>query len=189
MNGMEIEHKFLIQADEHGKPIKEFAWDLIRHGIMKAEIISQCFLSTDPNKVIRIRLVKEDVSIKGWFYRLKYWLKLNKSSWNDKRWSHALLTVKGKADGPARQEIETVIDLKTALDLFKFFSEGVINKTRFTVDIHGDIWEVDCLQFPNTPYVLWLAEIELQDPAQLVELPLSSTTPSIIMGTPVLLRW
>jgi len=171
MKGFEIERKFLVKVDEHGIPIIDLKLDMLLHGFSKIETISQCFLSTDPDKVIRIRLVKEDVSDKGWFYRLKHWLRVNKSAWNVERWDQALLTVKGKSDGPKRREIETELDLKTAIDLCQHFSLGTIRKMRFTTIIGKDVWQIDSIGFLNGPRRLIVAEIELEHADQTVDLP------------------
>lgn len=140
MNNFEIERKFLVyQTDEYHEAIK--------NAVDQVHII-QGFLSTDPEKVIRIR-----ISMGLTFH-------------SDK----AFLTVKGKNAGSKRREIETDIDLKIAKDLLDHFAEGhIIQKNRAMVRVGDLIWEVD--RFGPPHYGLIVAEVELESEDQEVILP------------------
>ena len=120
----EIERKFLVKGG-----FKEAAF--------KATRITQAYLSSVPERTVRIR-------IKG-----------------DK----GFITIKGmgNASGAARFEWETEIPVGDAKALLEIAEPGVIDKTRYLVKntdgVH--IWEVD--EFHGDNDGLTVAEIELAD--------------------------
>lgn len=95
--------------------------------------ITQGYLSYDPNRTVRVR-------IKG-----------------DK----GFITIKGASNksGTTRVEIEEQIDLKKAEILLNLCLPGIIDKTRYEVQVGDHIWEVDHFYGLNKGLVL--AEIEL----------------------------
>lgn len=136
----EIERKFLVNGDV---PYQD--------AIMIAKI-TQGYMSTDPEKVIRVRLVEELTGL---------------------QLTYAYLTVKGKSKGFSRIEIETTIDFGSASSLLQNFcrEQQIIEKTRFTIpDKHDQIWEVDKFRTNNKGLIV--AEIELASEDQEVILPM-----------------
>lgn len=119
----EIERKFLVKSDAY----KALASKQYR--------IVQGFLSSDPERIVRIR-IKDD---KGF------------------------LTVKGKSDvsGLTRFEWETEIPLLDAENLIKICEKGIIDKVRYEVVVEGKTFEVD--EFLGENKGLVIAEIELED--------------------------
>jgi len=103
--------------------------------------LRQGYLSTDPARTIRIR-IKDD---------------------------QAFLTVKGLTTGISRTEIETTIALASAQALFDAFISNEVQKIRRNVMVNGKCWEVD--EFLGRHKGLWLAEIELEDVEEKVQLP------------------
>lgn len=84
--------------------------------------------------------------------------------------SEAWLTIKGKAAGAARLEFELPIDLAQARDILETLTVGSpIEKTRYQFPHCGLIWELDV--FHNHNDGLIIAEVELDDENQAVELP------------------
>ena len=118
---IEIERKFLVKGD-----YKEF--------VIKKEKIVQGFLSTVPERTVRVRIKKDK----------------------------AFLTIKGigNKSGASRYEFEKEIDIDEAKDLLKICEKGVIEKTRHIIPIeNGLFFEVD--EFYGDNEGLILAEIEL----------------------------
>jgi CYTH domain-containing protein len=122
MPNVEIERKFLVQ-DPH-----EARKNAISHNT-----ITQSYLTTDPAKVIRLR-VYNGVS--------------------------ARLTIKGKSqnEGMSRPEHETDIDVKFALAAIKAFGVGTIYKIRHVIIFDNQTWELD--EFLGSLQGFWLAECE-----------------------------
>lgn len=121
MPNKEIERKFLVKGD-----YKKYA--------TKETIIVQGFLSSIPERTVRIR-ISED---KG------------------------LITIKGigNESGVSRYEFEKEISVADAKDLLAICEPGIINKTRFIVPVaNGLIFEVD--EFYGDNDGLTVAEIEL----------------------------
>ncbi len=117
----EIERKFLVKGN--------FKKDVIRQ-----EKIVQGFLSTVPERTVRIR-IKDD---KGF------------------------LTIKGigNTSGTTRFEFEKEISLSEANSLLEICEEGVINKTRYIINANDNLFfEVD--EFYGDNKGLIVAEIEL----------------------------
>ena len=117
----EIERKFLVKSNAY----KDESISKIK--------ITQGFLSTVPERTIRVRLKGE----KGF------------------------ITIKGISNesGMSRFEWEKEIDVKDVLDLLKICELGVIEKTRFHVKFEGHMFEVD--EFCGENEGLIIAEIEL----------------------------
>ena len=72
----------------------------------------------------------------------------------------AILTVKGPSQGISRTEFEYPVPLADAQAMMVLCKGSVIDKTRYLVNVHGRVWEVD--EFHGTNQGLWLAEIELE---------------------------
>ena len=117
------------------------------HHASKVEIITQGFLNASPEKVIRIRISDPIISE-----------------------PKAFLTVKGKATGAKRVEIETEIDVDAARELLDSFTEGLlITKTRYSIPIDDVVWEID--KFHEPCHGLVVAEVELHSEDQHVVIP------------------
>ncbi len=95
--------------------------------------IKQSYISLVPERTVRIRIT------------------------NDK----GFITIKGAANdlGVSRYEWEKEISVKEAEELFKLCETGVIDKTRFLVDVGNHTYEVD--EFYGDNQGLLVAEIEL----------------------------
>lgn len=80
------------------------------------------------------------------------------------------LTVKGRASGITRLEFEYEIPLVDAENMLdKLCLKPLIEKTRFKIEHSGMTWEID--QFAGDNAGLVVAEIELEDEAQEIDLP------------------
>jgi CYTH domain-containing protein len=119
----EIERKFLLTSDAFKKEAQT------------ATRITQGYLSTDPERTVRVR-------IKG-----------------DK----GFLTIKGISNdsGTTRIEVEEEIAFAKAETLLKLCLPGIIDKTRYEVIMGEHTWEIDVFYKENEG--LLLAEIELND--------------------------
>jgi adenylate cyclase len=128
--GLEIERKFLIKGD-----FKQYAH--------KQEVIVQGYLSSVPERTVRIR-------IKG---------------------EKAYLTIKGvgNASGLSRYEWEKEIPVHEAQELLNLCEPGIIDKTRYYIKNDKHIFEVD--EFHGENEGLTMAEIELTDEADSFEKP------------------
>lgn len=108
----------------------------------KSEKIAQGYISLHPKRTVRIR-------IKG---------------------DRAFLTVKGLNSGAVRDEWEYPVPESDAREMLAAVTEGtVIEKMRFYVDWKGHRWEID--RFEGTLSGLTIAEVELADADETVELP------------------
>jgi len=126
----EIERKFLVK--------RELWQPTSRSG----EYCRQGYLSTDPERVVRVRVLGD----------------------------RAFLTVKGMQQGIARTEFEYAIprpDAETMLS--KLCVQPVIEKIRFHETFDGHIWDVDDFLGANRGLVV--AEIELPSLDAVVTLP------------------
>ena len=119
--GKEIERKFLVKDDSY-KTMAESH----RH-------ISQGYLSTDPDRTVRVRTDGNE----------------------------AWLTVKSRNQGAARGEWEYSIPFDDAMQLMKLCGGHIIVKTRYYVRCGRHVWEVDA--FEENHRGLVVAEIELAD--------------------------
>jgi len=80
------------------------------------------------------------------------------------------LTIKGITVGAARTEFEYSIpaaDAEAMLD--ELCEQPIIDKTRHVVEHAGNVWEID--EFAGVNQGLVVAEVELDDPDQEVDLP------------------
>jgi CYTH domain-containing protein len=102
---------------------------------------SQGYLSTYPGTTIRVRTQGEK----------------------------AFLTIKSRSQGISRSEFEYEIPLKEALELQSLCSAPLVKKTRYQICHKNKIWEVD--EFHGDNEGLVIAEIELNDPKELITLP------------------
>lgn len=126
----EIERKFLVKG-----PFKKLAKKSMR--------IRQAYISVDPMRTIRIRIVGE----KG------------------------ILTFKSVAGQGSftRKEWEFEIPLNDAEEMLKICLPGIIDKTRYLIPVGRHTWEVDLFHGKNEG--LTIAEIELRSEAEKFEKP------------------
>ena len=126
----EIERKFLVTGE-------------FKHLAKSRVEIAQGYLSSDPNRTVRIR---------------KY---------ADK----AFLTIKGKSDptGMKRFEWEKEIKTEDAEQLLEICEKGKIVKTRYLIEHDNHLFEVD--EFKNENSGLIIAEVELESIDEEVILP------------------
>ena len=103
--------------------------------------IIQGYLSTHKDRVVRVR-------IKG---------------------ERAFLTIKGNQKGITRTELEYEIPIHEAKIMLEMCLDFPIEKTRYHETIDGLLWEIDVFEGKNKG--LYLAEVELTDKNQMVELP------------------
>ncbi|MDG1571613.1 CYTH domain-containing protein [Robiginitalea sp. M366] len=128
---IEIERKFLVRDRSYRK-------EAARHWAMV-----QGFLSTDPERVVRVR----------------------------RSGSEAWITIKGKTvdGGTTREEWEFEIPPEAAERLLQLCLPVVIRKIRYEVVYGGHTFEVD--EFQDDNQGLTLAEIELTDVAEAFDRP------------------
>ncbi len=107
----------------------------------RAEVFRQGYLSTVKERTVRIRAV------------------------GDQAW----ITVKGLTVGASRAEFEYPIPLSDAEQMLELCEQPIIEKTRHVVDTGGLRWEID--EFDGANRGLVVAEVELDDPDQPIELP------------------
>jgi adenylate cyclase len=103
--------------------------------------ISQGYLCIDSEKVIRVRIADEQ----------------------------GFLTIKGKAKGIVRTELEYEIPKNEAEVLLKMCNGLIVEKYRYKEKFMDMIWEVDVFKGKNKG--LFLAEIELEHENQEFDLP------------------
>lgn len=121
MEGVEIERKFLLLNDAY------------RSAAFKSERIIQGFLSSVPERTVRIRLIA----------------------------GIGFITVKGigNESGTTRFEWEKEISKKEAERLLEICETGIIDKKRYFVQVGVHVYEID--EFAGENKGLVLAEIEL----------------------------
>ena len=125
----EIERKFLVINQEY-------------KSLGTKHYIHQGFLSTDKERVVRIRVFDEQ----------------------------AFITVKGKNAGATRAEFEYDIPLEDARYMLENLClKPTIEKYRYNINYEGFTWEVD--EFLGENEGLLVAEIELEHPDQEFLLP------------------
>ena len=107
----------------------------------KGNHFRQGYLVTDPTKTIRVRITD----------------------------SSSYLTIKGISVGATRQEFEYEIPKVDAEQLLNQFAVTDLIKIRYEILFDGKIWEVD--EFLGENLGLLLAEIELENESEIVELP------------------
>lgn len=121
---VEIERKFLVRGSE---------WKALGCAVA----IRQGYLSTHPDRVVRVRIEDET----------------------------ATLTIKGRTQGMTRGEWEYAIPLTEADPLLNDLCERpLIEKTRTRIVYEGMVWEVD--EFFGDNLGLVVAEIELESEEQ-----------------------
>lgn len=103
--------------------------------------IKQGYLSVDPERVVRVRVAEEK----------------------------AFLTIKGKPEGIVRAEHEFEIPRNHAEGLLKMCLDFPVEKIRFKEKIGELVWEIDVFKGENEGLIM--AEVELDDENQYVELP------------------
>jgi len=102
----------------------------------------QGYLSTVPGRSVRVRLVRD----------------------------RGYLTIKGITVGATRAEYEYEIPAEDASELLTNLCERpLIEKTRYRVEHHGLIWEID--EFDGDNAGLIIAEVELDEEHQAISLP------------------
>jgi CYTH domain-containing protein len=79
------------------------------------------------------------------------------------------ITIKGAVKGISRPEFEYAIPVDDARELMKLCRGPLIEKTRFRINHDGLVWEID--EFCGENKGLVIAEVELSDAAQQVNLP------------------
>ena len=128
---IEIERKFLVKDHR------------FENEAVTSRTIKQGFLSTDPNRTVRIR-VEEHLGF---------------------------ITVKGISTdgGISRFEWENTLSKEAAEALFKLCLPGTIEKTRYVVPIGTIHFEVDVFYGRNLGLII--AEVELSDSDQVFEKP------------------
>jgi CYTH domain-containing protein len=127
---IEIERKFLVKHTDFLSGIK-------------GKRITQGYLSSDPERNVRVR-IKEDTGF---------------------------LTIKGISNksGLSRFEWEKEITLEEAQDLLKLCLPGIIDKTRYEVASKDHIWEIDIFHRENDGLII--AEVELKSEEEIVIIP------------------
>ena len=121
--GEEIERKFLVADDR---------W---REGASGTRY-RQGFLSTDPDRVVRVRIAG----------------------------SKATLTIKGRTVGARRSEFEYPLPLEDAEELLdQLCMRPLIEKVRYTVVVGAHTWEVDVFEGDNEGLVVAEVELERED--------------------------
>jgi CYTH domain-containing protein len=126
----EIERKFLVNS---------VLWAKINPS--KSVRIQQAYLSTDPEKTIRVRTLD----------------------------TKAYLTIKGKTTGISRAEFEYEIPIEDAHELIDGFCSSVIKKIRHYLNYQEKLWEIDVFEGLNEGLIV--AEIELESEHESFEKP------------------
>lgn len=127
---IEIERKYLVDIDK---------WNKLAKG--NKQFYRQGYISTDPEKTIRVRVSDENGSI----------------------------TIKGITTGASRLEYEYTIPKQDAIDLLDRFCSSDISKFRYLIPFAGKVWEVD--EFVGANEGLIIAEIELSSEEESFETP------------------
>jgi adenylate cyclase len=128
--GTEIERKFLVK----GK---------FKHLALKKKHIRQAYLSTDPDRIVRLRISEAE----------------------------AFLTIKSRLTGTSviSEEWETPIPLSDASEIMKICLPGEIDKTRYYVPVEKHIFEIDVFHGKNDGLII--AEIELSSEREIFDKP------------------
>ena len=127
--GEAIERKFLVIDDA-------------RRSLAEATPYRQGFLSTDPERTVRVRIAGK----------------------------RGTLTIKGITVGARRTELEYEIPLADAQHMLDTLClRPLIEKTRYTLTLGAHTWEVDVFEGDNAGLIV--AEIELQSEDEAFERP------------------
>jgi adenylate cyclase len=81
----------------------------------------------------------------------------------------AFLTIKGKNQNLTRKEFEYEIPLEDAQNLLELCEKPIIEKTRFLLSQHTNIWEIDVFEGENKGLIV--AEIELTSEEESIDIP------------------
>lgn len=81
----------------------------------------------------------------------------------------AFITLKGPKIGLSSTEFEYEIPLKDAYFMLSHYATPFLEKTRYEIEYHGKIWEVD--EFHGKIAPLLLAEVELESENEIVDIP------------------
>jgi len=116
------------------------------HGLWRdgaeGELYRQGYLAVDPDRTVRVRVAGD----------------------------RGYLTVKGRTEGLVRAEYEYQIPVADADEMLdRLCLHPLIEKTRYRLEYHGHVWEID--EFAGDNLGLITAEVELADPAEPVDLP------------------
>ena len=123
---VEIELKFLVASDD---------WPRAPRPVR----IDQGYLSTDPDRVVRVRLRDDE----------------------------AFLTVKGRATGGVRREFEYPVPAAHARDMLELCGARRVTKDRHVVEVDGFTWEIDHFLGDNAGLIV--AEVEVDREERLSE--------------------
>jgi CYTH domain-containing protein len=128
---IEIERKFLVKNETY------------KSEAIKAQTLTQGYLSTDPKRAVRIRICNKE----------------------------AYINVKGETSksGVSRFEWEKKIDIEEAQNLILLCHKSIITKVRYHVRYGNHTFEVD--EFLGDNAGLVVAEIELTDELESFERP------------------
>lgn len=125
----EIERKFLVNNSEF-------------KNLSRGILIRQGFLSSDKERVVRIRIIEDK----------------------------AYITIKGLSIGATRSEFEYEIPLNdAAVILNELCKKPIIEKYRYMIKTGNSVWEVD--EFIGLNAGLIIAEIELEHENQTFDIP------------------
>ncbi len=127
---LEIERKFLVDAKK-----------VVKLKLTGGERISQGYLSTDPNKVVRVRIKKNS----------------------------GFLTIKSANIGIVRKEFEYEIPVEDAEEILKLCAPNILSKVRYKVEYAGHVWEVDIFEGKNAGLII--AEVEINSLDEFVKIP------------------
>lgn len=128
--------------------VQDDAW---RSGVDRARRLRQGYFRTGPESTVRVRLIEP----------------LNPGSDDARR---GVLTIKGRPSEGVRPEFEYTIppgDVERMLQLF--CGDRTVTKVRHRVPHADHVWVVD--EFSGANDGLVMAEVELDDPDEAVELP------------------
>lgn len=126
---LEIERKYLVVNQSY------------REMAIEKRQIAQGYLSTDPDKTVRVRIAG----------------------------TKAFLTVKSRNQGDVRHEWEYEIPVSDAEEMLELCTGTVLAKWRYIVPFEGWTWEVD--EYENNLSGLVVAEVEIDNPDRKVPLP------------------
>ncbi len=129
----------MMKEIEHKYLVDRAKWDELNKP--EPQTIIQGFLSRSEELVVRVR-------VKG---------------------KTGYLTIKGKSEGLARSEFEYIIPVEEAKAMLSEFSDKLIIKKRYEIDVNGKIWEVDV--FEGALEGLILAELEVENEDEKFTLP------------------
>lgn len=127
----EIERKFLINLQSNKD--SEIITEVGKHNVRDVLITRQGYLSTDPNKTIRIRIQN----------------------------TIGFITIKGKSNdsGLSRYEWEKKLEYSEAIELFNL-CDSHIKKVRLLINYNEHLFELDIFKDDNEGLIV--AEIELK---------------------------